>query len=135
MNYRQIAIVSSHEVENEAPECDVADTRERNYDSDYSTEAVCIDSSNEQHDVEYERKVSVERKNRNSTNGRANPSSPRHTNWGNFYYDENEEHEVIETRVSGNVEGKAVILIDDVIDTGRQLKSAVKVSILIDARL
>ena len=135
MNYRQIGLVSSHEIENDAPECDVPNMREQNYDSDYSTEAVCLDSSNEQHDVEYERKVSVERKSRNSAAGIANPCSSRHTNWGNFYYNENEEHEIIETRVSGNVEGKAVILIDDVIDTGRQLKSAVQVSILVYPRL
>ena len=40
---------------------------------------------------------------------------------------ENEENEIAETRLSGNVEGKSVVIIHDVIDTGRQLKRAVEV--------
>ena len=102
MNYRQIELESTHEVQNDAPECDVPNIRgQQNYDSDRSTEAPCLDSSNEQYDAEYERKVSVERKSRNSAAERSDASSPRHTNWGNFYYNENEEHEITETRVSG----------------------------------
>ena len=41
---------------------------------------------------------------------------------------EDEENALSETRVSGNVAGKTIILIHDVIDTGRLLKTAVEVS-------
>jgi len=39
---------------------------------------------------------------------------------------ENEEHQFLETRISGDVKGKICVLIDDVIDTGRGIKAAVE---------
>jgi len=39
---------------------------------------------------------------------------------------ENEEHQFLETRVSGDVSGKMCVLVDDVIDTGRGMKAAVE---------
>ena len=45
----------------------------------------------------------------------------------NLFATENEENEIAETRLSGDVEGKSVVIIHDVIDTGRQLKRAVEV--------
>jgi pyrimidine operon attenuation protein/uracil phosphoribosyltransferase len=61
------------------------------------------------------RKISVERTQRKSLKA-------------NSLATENEENDISNTRVSGNVEGKSIIIIHDVIDTGRLIKTAVEVS-------
>ena len=61
------------------------------------------------------RKISVERTHRKSLKD-------------NSLATENEENDISNTRVSGNVEGKDIIIIHDVIDTGRLIKTAVEVN-------
>lgn len=70
-------------------------------------------------------KFRLKEKKRNSASGTSNTAS-QHSVKANLFSNENEEDEIAETRVSGNVDGKRIILIDDVIDTGRQLKRAVE---------
>ena len=62
------------------------------------------------------RKISVER----TTRRKSLKDNPLAT--------ENEENDISDTRVSGNVEGKSIIIIHDVIDTGRLIKTAVEVN-------
>ena len=78
----------------------------------------------------YERKISVERKEHKSSSGSPFKSSSQQQK-DNLFATENEENEIAETRLSGNVEGKSVVIIHDVIDTGRQLKRAVEVNLYI----
>ena len=74
----------------------------------------------------FERKISVERKEHKSSTGSHFRSCSQQQK-DNLFATENEENEIAETRLSGNVEGKSVVIIHDVIDTGRQLKRAVEV--------
>ena len=76
------------------------------------------------------KKVSVERKVRQSISASLlNQNGVGHPEMTS---QENEEHEIFETRISGNVEGKKVIIIDDLIDTGRNIKSAITVGKFVD---
>ena len=76
---------------------------------------------------EFDRKISIEKKKRvlmeESRSGTVAQSQET-----SMFATEDEENALSETRVSGNVAGKTIILIHDVIDTGRLLKTAVEVS-------
>ena len=114
-------------LQHDAPECDAPSPKQVvNNASTYIAAENGRNSSDEQTCKDFDRKISVERKKRQSGSGTLNTAS-QHSAQGNLVSNENEENEISETRVSGNVLGKRVILIDDVIDTGRQLKTAVQV--------
>lgn len=74
---------------------------------------------------EFDRKISIEKKKRvlmeESRSGSVAQSQET-----SMFATEDEENALSETRVSGNVAGKTIILIHDVIDTGRLLKTAVE---------
>ena len=75
-------------------------------------------------------KVLVSRKTRKSLTPGEPKTSKAITAFANAC-SENEEHQFLETKISGEVKGKVCVLIDDVIDTGRGMKAAVEVVQLI----
>ena len=114
-------------LQHDAPECDAPSPKEQvNNASSYIAAENGRHNNDEQACKDIDRRISVERKKRQSGSGTLNTAS-QHSAQRNLLSNENEENEISETRVSGNVLGKRVILIDDVIDTGRQLKTAVQV--------
>jgi len=70
-------------------------------------------------------KVLVSRKTRKSLTPGEPKTSKAITAFANAC-SENEEHQFLETKISGEVKGKVCVLIDDVIDTGRGMKAAVE---------
>ena len=115
------------------PECDApSNYYKRSFHelSDNESLRLSSDYGTERSNTPYERKISVERKEHKSSSGLPF-KSPSQQQKDNLFATENEENEIAETRLSGNVEGKSVVIIHDVIDTGRQLKRAVEVNLYI----
>ena len=111
------------------PECDAPTNyykRSAHEMSDNESLRLSSDYGTDRSTTPYERKISVERKEHKSSTGSHFKSSSQQQK-DNLFATENEENEIAETRLSGNVEGKSVVIIHDVIDTGRQLKRAVEV--------
>ena len=111
------------------PECDAPTNyykRSAHEMSDNESLRLSSDYGTDRSTTPYERKISVERKDHKSSTGSHFKSSSQQQK-DNLFATENEENEIAETRLSGNVEGKSVVIIHDVIDTGRQLKRAVEV--------
>ena len=113
----------------DAPECDApSNYYKRSFHelSDNESLRLSSDYGTERSTTPYERKLSVERKEHKSSFGSSKRSSSQPPK-NDLFASEIEENEIAETRVSGNVDGKSVVIIHDVIDTGRQLKRAVEV--------
>ena len=83
----------------------------------------CSTKNSTESSEEFDRKISIERKKRVLME-----ESRAQSQETSMFATEDEENALSETRVSGNVAGKTIILIHDVIDTGRLLKTAVEVS-------
>ena len=114
------------------PECDAPSNyykRSFHETSDNESLRLSSDYGTERSVTPYERKISVERKEHKSSFGSSFRSSSQPPK-NDLFASEIEENEIAETRLSGNVEGKSVVIIHDVIDTGRQLKRAVDVMYL-----
>ena len=108
----------------DAPECDAPSNYYKR--SFHKTSDNASDYGTERSTTPYERKISVERKEHKKSSELSHKSSTQQAK-DNQFATEYEENELAETRLSGNVEGKSVVIIHDVIDTGRQLKRAVEV--------
>ena len=111
----------------DAPECDAPTNYHEKLTEIYNKRITQSSTDGTEESSEnYDRKVSVERKQKThiTTKGCI---EPLHCQKNNLFATDDEENELTETRVSGNVFGKSIVLIHDVIDTGRQLKRAVEV--------